>query len=87
MCVGGTYRCVKDLSPRKVNLDSAQMSLFSMKLEGWELTQPPLGIPGRPPSLISLHHARIPAHGPQTGFHSKSGDIKPVATGYPGRMV
>lgn len=31
--VSGTYRWVKDLSPLKVNLESAQMSLFSMKLE------------------------------------------------------
>lgn len=33
VCVACTHRCVKDLSPLKVNLESAQMSLFSMKLE------------------------------------------------------
>lgn len=31
--VSGTHRCVKDFSPLKVNLERAQMSLFSMKLE------------------------------------------------------
>lgn len=30
--VTGTYRCVRDLSPRKVNLDRVWMSLFSMNL-------------------------------------------------------
>lgn len=29
-----THRCVRDFSPRKVNLDSERMSLFSMNLPG-----------------------------------------------------
>ena len=31
--LSGTHRWVKDFSPLKVNLERAQMSLFSMKLE------------------------------------------------------
>lgn len=46
--VSGTHRCVKDFNPLKVNLERAQMSLFSMKLEKMRTC---LKLPLRPPTL------------------------------------
>lgn len=53
VCVGCTHRCVKDLSPRKVNLDNAQMSLFSMKLEEMRTVSAITQDPRFPPTITT----------------------------------
>lgn len=51
----GTHRCVKDLSPLKVNLESAQMSLFSMKLEEIRTVSAAAQDPGAPAPIYFFY--------------------------------
>lgn len=50
-----THRCVKDLSPLKVNLESAQMSLFSMKLEEIRTVSAAAQDPGAPAPIYFFY--------------------------------